>query len=510
MKSDINPKETKLFSNEVIEQQDTLTNRIKKACDWISTNDLYYVANQPNPWVSFRLRSQRCCYDRSWKQLSKNELNIKARRELGQALDSLLYIDERSKTDSIECAIKLSRCYDDMTSTFSNDVMPYTFNRLAIERQQWVINSPEYQIASGIIPEPLRVLMKSVSGSKDDAFTHILQVLYWQQVSTSTSTLPALMLYGEEGSGKNLLCEFLAPTIYHGQDATGELNVEKIDGFNKMLEGKAMVLFNESDNGRANPASVKKILGSRCITIEPKGVDAYQVDNTALYVFTTNDPLGSLNLNQNAGSNRRFSVIQTTKSLIEIVISEGLATTKDEARDYIRDEIIPACGDRKAVAEMFKWVELNCKPERCPSAYHGDDYNELIGAQRSSIEETIIDWLRALVATGNGYVIPLKDAAQGIHEVIPKTHENQIKRLLKSGQANIEGIEWKRMKRGNVAKDPCLVFNDGKGDAGNAFTTHHKVSQTFRDVSDGIPLFVKTIKEFAADSKKAESEEIIY
>lgn len=92
MKFDINPKETKLFSNEVIEQQDTLTNRIKKACDWISTNDLYYVANQPNPWVSFRLRSKRCSYDRSWKQLSKNELNIKARRELGQTLDSLLYI----------------------------------------------------------------------------------------------------------------------------------------------------------------------------------------------------------------------------------------------------------------------------------------------------------------------------------------------------------------------------------------------------------------------------------
>lgn len=123
----------------------------------------------------------------------------------------------------------------------------------------------------------------------------------------------ALVMVSNEGTGKNTLLEFMRDFVY-GKPITRYLNGTGpiTQKHNTALVGRKLIVINEvagaddTQNFKAKWNSVKTLLTEDVLWVEPKGVDAFQVDNFANYVFCSNN-FDSIYL---AGSDRRYTIIK--------------------------------------------------------------------------------------------------------------------------------------------------------------------------------------------------------
>ena len=102
----------------------------------------------------------------------------------------------------------------------------------------------------------------------------------------------ALLMVSAQGTGKNTLGDFMKLILRPCNVATVE-GIEGVVGrFNTQVQNKRLIVMNElcstKDEFRNNFDKIKPIISDATITIEPKGVNKYELDNIANLIAFTN------------------------------------------------------------------------------------------------------------------------------------------------------------------------------------------------------------------------------
>ena len=99
-----------------------------------------------------------------------------------------------------------------------------------------------------------------------------------------------LVMYGGRGQGKGWATK-LADRLIGAANSTPARGKDLSSNFNAILQAKRLIIFNEyTPEGSRQTAlnAIKGLAGDEFITIEPKGMDPYKVENNAGAMFTTN------------------------------------------------------------------------------------------------------------------------------------------------------------------------------------------------------------------------------
>jgi len=112
------------------------------------------------------------------------------------------------------------------------------------------------------------------------------------QKPMSKDGIPAIILKSGQGTGKNLICNFLCNIINPAYTII-LTNFDKLTGkFNNVLENKLLTICNEissfGGDFRQND-KLKSIITDTKQIIEPKGQDAYTINNYSRFMFLTKD-----------------------------------------------------------------------------------------------------------------------------------------------------------------------------------------------------------------------------
>ena len=124
----------------------------------------------------------------------------------------------------------------------------------------------------------------------------------------------AAVIFGEQGSGKGTLVEFLLKPIFGSEYTYVATNKALQRDFNANFENKLYVVFNELKTDLKGNISdeVKALVSDSDLEINAKGINQYVVENTFNCDFFSNH---SKALRIEA-SNRRFSVFQTGPNIL--------------------------------------------------------------------------------------------------------------------------------------------------------------------------------------------------
>jgi hypothetical protein len=99
-----------------------------------------------------------------------------------------------------------------------------------------------------------------------------------------------LVLYGGRGLGKGWATK-IADRLIGAENSTPARGKDLSSNFNAILQAKRLIILNEyTPDGSRQLAlnAIKGLAGDEYITIEPKGMDPYKVENNAGAIFTTN------------------------------------------------------------------------------------------------------------------------------------------------------------------------------------------------------------------------------
>lgn len=130
-------------------------------------------------------------------------------------------------------------------------------------------------------------------GGRGAEFENLLDWMADMLQNAKTPVANAQVFYGVQGCGKDTFGLFIDKLI--GSDLCGNFNSEDrfFSAFNSDKANKLFIRLNEvSTNGltkNAKSDTLKGIIDSRTIQIEPKGIDPYKIKHCSRYTFFTNN-----------------------------------------------------------------------------------------------------------------------------------------------------------------------------------------------------------------------------
>lgn len=295
-------------------------------------------------------------------------------------------------------------------SSSLDDLGPNVFNEFEAVRPYWIDKTDAWANAVPEIDPRLDEILNCLSMDREAEKIHIMQWLYWRVFGHQQYNAPALCISGAQGSGKGLLAELMR-TMMHGKNSV--LNVIVDSAFHDGLASAGILYLDEQEAARSKDGWVKTYIGNGKIRINPKGTRAFMADVTYMVYASSNDRKGALHLSQNPDENRRMSVLIAGQSLSERLKSKGI-TDKGQIEDRLQ-MYATVVKDDQAVANMLKYIEVYHCPERL-SAFHGDDYMEMLNVQRTTREVDLIDLIKILDEAGYTS-FKLVDAKKVINEL---------------------------------------------------------------------------------------------
>jgi len=200
----------------------------------------------------------------------------------------------------------------------------YTLNRF--RRDHWV--TPK----AGKYHEVFDILIRSLGDNKTENMKHIIQVIAWKYLYPEAYDLPCIVIYGEGGAGKNTFVERVLGTMF-GKNQVIAIRQEQMRNFNGLIEGKIAVLLDEASSDKANMDQLKHMIGQESLVIDRKYGKNYQSDNLALYFTGGNGALGAVYLGRDQ-SDRRFSILQVDRSIIDHVMEVKDFSKRQDAVDW--------------------------------------------------------------------------------------------------------------------------------------------------------------------------------
>lgn len=124
----------------------------------------------------------------------------------------------------------------------------------------------------------------------------------------------ALVLVGTPGAGKTFLSEHIIRPIIGMTHSLQVNDIAKIVAkHNTQTACKVFIECDEATNNRQKltAALLKSLITDKTVLVEPKGVDAYELNNHARFIFTSNDVEDALYLPDGA-NDRRFTVVEVS------------------------------------------------------------------------------------------------------------------------------------------------------------------------------------------------------
>jgi hypothetical protein len=177
-----------------------------------------------------------------------------------------------------------------------------TFNSFVAAKASFLPNCDPVDI------KPIMDHINIMANHDQASATFLLQ--YLAQIVQQPAILPgiAILLYSEEGAGKDILIDWFGKYILgeHQYYKVGDI-CNMFKGFNALMDGKLLVHADELSKQtltKARMEDLKRIITNGKITIEKKGIDSVEQDSYSRIFMTTNnrDAL------QISNTNRRFAV----------------------------------------------------------------------------------------------------------------------------------------------------------------------------------------------------------
>ncbi|REL34695.1 primase-helicase family protein [Thalassotalea euphylliae] len=256
-------------------------------------------------------------------------------------------------------------------TSFSPLELPnYTLNQF--RKDHWL------QPLEGDYHEVFDILLNSLGDLKEENILHIKQVIAWKYLHPYEYKLPALANFGGGGTGKTLFADLLLATIF-GQHQVHSEKEDSSKDFNGLYEGKMVVLRDESSFDNVDMEKLKAVLGKPTLSVNPKFGKEKVVYNAALHIVAGNNSSGPIKLCRSK-SDRRFSIIKSSRSIIEHTMLHRKMSHKDAEIWWHQHEHI--LSDKVEVAKWLNHIldTVVDLPMR-PTALHGQDYHDLLKAQ---------------------------------------------------------------------------------------------------------------------------------
>lgn len=336
----------------------------------------------------------------------KNVRSIMNRQAIKRGMTtSGSYFRNLKDADIEEVFLDNQRQYENIFTAFlenPEDMDEDFFDMMELQKKFWTPLNREvswdtsYEFTLGepqecsMFDEDWMLLNYSLGGGKQDNINYLEQfVVYKYLYPHRVADMPLLEIVGQPGrNGKGLLQRFIQ-TVFTVMGAK-KINDKALseNGFNAMLEGLVVCFLDDPNRKNVDPEVIKQVVANLWYTIEPKGVDAYQVAATALILICANYPTVKL---VGSGEDRRYSIIHTNKQ-IHKVFMEHYGCSEEEAQARIRKFADNVLDNRTQVSKYISHMaaKWNMLPENNPDyilpPHHGDDYKARLDNQKDSIE----------------------------------------------------------------------------------------------------------------------------
>lgn len=124
----------------------------------------------------------------------------------------------------------------------------------------------------------------------------------------------ALVLVGKPGAGKSFLGHRIISAIIGDKHSALTNDVQRLTrGFNMNFTGKIFIQCDEATNNKQKGAAaiLNSLITDPKMTIEPKGVDAFEQPNHARFMFTSNDENDAIFIGHGT-ADRRYTIIKVS------------------------------------------------------------------------------------------------------------------------------------------------------------------------------------------------------
>jgi len=170
-----------------------------------------------------------------------------------------------------------------------------------------------------IIDESIEYLIKNVAWNKQENIEYLHKAILYKYHNLNDFTIPAIVFYWAWWSGKGTLISLLG-VIFWEENVLANLWQRDISwNFDTYKGQKLVVEFAELSTNNTNSDykilnKLKNIIGAEKITVNEKGVQAYQIENIAWFFISSNSNK-PLQLDEKSMWNRRFTIIRSIDKL---------------------------------------------------------------------------------------------------------------------------------------------------------------------------------------------------
>lgn len=357
----------------------------------------------------------------------------------------------------------------------------------------------------------------SLAGGKAENIEYIEKWVAFKRLYPEKCKItPGINITGVPGgNGKGMFGQILT-SIFTDKGVSTVKAKNFTGGFNQILEGKVIGILDDEDKNKFPHSELKQVAGNQSIVIEPKGVDAYSVDSTANIIVFDNTGLVKLVGGGSSGEDRRWGIIITNSTLLEILIDK-YQIDMDQARslakcysEQIFDDRIE-CG--KWIAHLIRKYDVLNMDVLAP--LHGVDYSARLAEQKDEWTEIFDQILPVIVNQG---FIPfkfIKEIVEAITgEKIRKTNtlskkfdeymaRKGFKDVEKASNINYK-ISWGKGMMSSVQKDRGAI----RRIISTAVTFDYRlISNTMFDKNSVINKDTLQIRDFNATNSIEDDEE---
>jgi hypothetical protein len=320
------------------------------------------------------------------------------------------------------------------------------------------------------------VLLDSLGGGRPAVREHIERCFAYKYCYPENYKLPCITISGEGGVGRNEFIELVLGTVF-GTRQVAVLGTKSAFGeYNGSMIGKTVVFIDEAIPAKVNADDLKRKAGNPTIDINVKYGVQGNFDNTPWYWLGGNGTNGSMFLAGDT-TDRRYSVITVNRNLMHWVGKLPEINMEVDGRKALPDnhpcvawwnENVKALSDSEEVSHwLYEMLQKYGDQPRCPSAWHDEDYTNVLESQKGAFQETMEH-----VFDDPKFEHIEKDTLYQIYEIYARKNNSQPKQaqnfhadckdwLRKAGKAISINVRVK-IKRKLDKPTSGPVYNSGK------------------------------------------------
>lgn len=327
--------------------------------------------------------------------------------------------DELSTIDIRQCFESCGRSFLIRTSSFDSEKWnPHEVYNIIMEQKNFwapVFKDPKFEkmqyVYDNLVDDDYDPafddLMYSLAGGKAENIEYLEKwVAFKRLYPEKCKVTPGINITGVPGgNGKGMFTQMLT-SIFTDKGVSLVKAKNFTGGFNQIMEGKVVAVLDDEDKSKFPHSELKQTAGNQSWIIEPKGVDAYSVDATANVIVLDNTGLVKLVGGGTSGEDRRWGIIITNLTLLE-VLQQKYDITEDQARQLANQYANQIFNDRiqcgRWIAHMIRKHHVMDIDVLAP--LHGADYHARLNEQKDAWTEIFEQLLPIIVNQG---FIPFK------------------------------------------------------------------------------------------------------